>query len=58
MGWLLLLVGLSVFAVRLQHAVPAGGTLTSALLSLGLGTWFVGQWVGGNRPGRVLNIGA
>ena len=38
MGWLLLLVGLSVFAIRLQHAVPAGGTLTSALLSLGLGT--------------------
>ena len=62
MGWLLLLVGFSVFAIRLNqpgpYAVPGGGNLLSAVLALLLGVWLVGQWLGGSRLGSVVNAAA
>ena len=42
-GWLVLLVGVSVFVIRLQHAgpytFPCGGNLLGAVLALLLGGW-------------------
>ncbi len=42
-GWLLLAVGASVFAIRLQHegpyAIPRDGNLLAAVLALGFGVW-------------------
>jgi hypothetical protein len=42
-GWLMLVVGLSVFAIRLQHAgpyaFPRGGNLLAGVLALLIGGW-------------------
>ena len=59
-GWLMLLVGIAVFAIRLQHPgpydVPEGGNLLAAVLSLLLGIWLIGQWLEGHRVGGLLNV--
>ena len=48
MGWLLLVVGAGVFAIRLQHEGPYGfpqqGNLLAAVLALVGGAWLVGPW--------------
>lgn len=58
-GWLMLVVALSVFAMRLQHAgpyyAPEGGNLLAALLALALGFWLVRPWIGDPKTSRVLN---
>lgn len=47
-GGLMLLVGVSVFAIRLQHAgpyaFPGGGNLRAGVLALLLGAWLVRPW--------------
>ena len=47
-GWLLLGVGASVFAIRMQHAgpypFPGGGNLLGGVLALLLGSWLVRPW--------------
>ena len=52
-GWLMLLVGVSVFAIRLQHAgpyaLPRGGNLLAGVLALLLGGWLVRPWLGSHR---------
>lgn len=59
-GWLSLAIGLSVFAIRLQHAgpyaLPAGGNLLAGTLALALGALFVGPWLRatGSRLGSVV----
>lgn len=49
-GWLLLLVSVSVFASRLQHAgpyaPPEGGNLFAGVLALVLGVSLAGGWLG------------
>ncbi len=53
LGALLLVVGVAVFAIRLQHAgpydPPEGGNLLGGVLSLALGAWLVRDWL----PGRA-----
>ena len=48
-GWLMLLVGISVFAIRLQHAgpyaLPQRGNLLAGVLSLLLGAGLVRPWL-------------
>jgi hypothetical protein len=49
LGWLALVVGLSVFAIRLRHepyAFPERGNLLSGVLALGCGLWLVRPWLG------------
>ena len=51
-GWLALLIGVSVFAIRLQHepfALPRGGNLLSGVLVLGIGLALVRPWFGSAR---------
>jgi len=48
MGWLLLVVGVAVFAIRLQHdpfAWPRRGNLLAGLMCLGLGAGLVLPWL-------------
>ena len=49
-GWVMLLVGFSVFAIRLQHVgpyyLPRQGNLLSGVLALILGCWLVRAWLG------------
>jgi hypothetical protein len=58
-AWLMLLVGLSVFAIRLQHAgpyyLPRQGNLLSGVLALILGCWLVRAWLGTHRLGTILS---
>ncbi len=60
-GWLLLLVGISVFAIRLQHpgpyAAPGGGNLLSGVLALVFGIWLIGQWQVRGHLGTLLLVG-
>jgi hypothetical protein len=57
-GWLMLLVGVSVFAIRLQHAgpyaLPEGGNLLAGVLALLLGGWLVRPWLGSRRLAAPL----
>ena len=57
-GWLALIVGLSVFAIRLQHegpyAFPRAGNLLSGVLVLAIGVWLVGPWLRGNQLASLL----
>jgi hypothetical protein len=50
MGWILLITGLSVFAIRLQHegpyALPRDGDLRAAALALLLGGALLSNWLG------------
>ena len=52
-GWLMLLVGISVFAIRLQHAgpyaLPQRGNLLAGMLALLLGAGLVRPWFGDGR---------
>lgn len=61
-GWLMLLVGLSVFAIRLQHAgpyaFPRGGNLLGAVLALLLGGWLVRPWLGAHRMATPIRWAA
>lgn len=49
-GWVMLLVGVSVFAIRLQHegpyALPRQGNLLAGVLALALGIALVRPWFG------------
>ena len=57
-GWLMLLVGVSVFVIRLQHAgpyaLPGGGNLLAGVLALLLGVWLVRPWLGSHRLAAPL----
>ena len=56
-GWLALVVGLSVFAIRLQHepyAFPERGNLLSGVLALALGVALIRPWLGAGRPALLL----
>jgi hypothetical protein len=57
-GWLMLVVGLSVFAIRLQHAgpyaFPRGGNLLGGVLALLIGGWLVRAWLGSHRLAAPL----
>jgi hypothetical protein len=57
-GWLMLVVGLSVFVIRLQHAgpyaFPRGGNLLAGVLALLLGGWLVRPWLGSHRIAAPL----
>jgi hypothetical protein len=59
-GWLLLLVGVSVFAIGLQHAgpyaFPRGGNLLGGVLALLLGGWLARAWLGAHRLATTLGI--
>jgi hypothetical protein len=61
-GWLMLLVGVSVFAIRLQHAgpyaIPRGGNLLGGVLALLLGGWLVRPWLGDHRMAAPLRWAA
>jgi hypothetical protein len=64
-GWLLLIVGASVFAIRFQHegpyALPRGGNLAGGVLALGLGTFLARPWLGRSRwaaPLQWLGVAA
>lgn len=58
MSWLLLAIGFSVFAIRLQHAgpyaMPSQGNLRAGLLALLLGAALVRPWFGADLRGRIL----
>jgi hypothetical protein len=57
-GLLMVLVGASVFAIRLQHAgpyaFPRGGNLLSALLALVIGVMLIRLWFGARRLAKSL----
>ncbi len=57
-GWLALLVGVSVFAIRLQHpgpyVLPRHGNLLSGVLALSLGVALIRPWLGGDRLAVLL----
>ena len=57
-GWLMLIVGISVFAIRLQHAgpyaLPGGGNLLAGVLALLIGGWLVRPWLGAHRLASPL----
>lgn len=57
-GWLMLLVGVSVFVIRLQHAgpyaFPRGGNLLAGVLALVLGAWLARPWLGTHRLAAPL----
>ena len=61
-GWLLLLVGVSVFAIRLQHAgpygFPRGGNLLAAVLALLIGGWLARPSPGSQRLAAPLGWAA
>ena len=58
MGWLLLIVGVSVFAIRLRHegpyAIPRDGNLRAAVLALAMGAGLVRTWMGSDRRAQFL----
>ena len=58
MGWLLLIVGVSVFSVRLLHEGPYGfprdGNLRAAVLALAMGASLVRPWMGSDRRAQFL----
>jgi len=58
LGWLLLLVGAAVFAIRLQHAgpyaLPGGGNLFGGVAALLLGALLVGRWLDRDRSAAPL----
>jgi hypothetical protein len=57
-GWLMLLVGVSVFVIRFQHAgpyaFPRGGNLLAGVLALLLGGWLARAWLGSHRLAAPL----
>ncbi len=57
-GWLLLIVGFAVFAIRLQHegpyALPRDGNLRAGVLALLLGAGLVRPWLGAVRGAVVI----
>jgi hypothetical protein len=57
-GWLMLVVGLSVFVIRFQHAgpyaFPRGGNLLAGVLALLLGAWLARAWLGSHRLAAPL----
>ena len=57
-GWLMLLVGVSVFVIRLQHAgpygFPRGGNLLAGALALLLGGGLARAWLGAHRLAAPL----
>ncbi len=57
-GWLAVLVGVAVFAIRLQHegpyAFPERGNLLSGVLALVAGLALLGPWLGGERSTSLL----
>ena len=57
-GWVMLVVGVSVFVIRLQHAgpyaVPRGGNLLAGVLALLLGGWLARPWLGAHRLAAPL----
>ncbi len=57
-GWLALLVGVSVFAIRLQHpgpyAFPRHGNLLSGVLALLFGLALIRPWLGGDRLAMLV----
>ncbi len=57
-GWGMLLIGASVFLIRLHHAgpygFPAAGNLRAGVLSLLIGTWLVRPWLGARRFAKPL----
>lgn len=61
-GWLMLAVGVSVFAIRLQHAgpydFPGGGNLLGGVLALGLGAFLAWGPIGIGGLGAVLRWAA
>lgn len=58
MGWLLVLAGISAFAIRLQHAgpyfPPEEGNLRAALLALGVGIGLSMEWGPQRGPIKIL----
>jgi hypothetical protein len=61
-GWLALIVGLSVFAIRLQHEGPYAfarqGNLLSGVLALVLGVALIRPWFGTSRVASLLTRAA
>jgi len=61
-GWLMLLVGASVFLIRLQHAgpyaLPRGGNLLGGVLALLLGAWLARPWLGAHGLAAPLRWAA
>lgn len=61
-GWVLVLAGLAVFAIRLQHPgpypFPGGGNLRAGLLALALGAWLARDWLAESAARRALNVAA
>ncbi len=57
-GWLALIVGFSVFAIRFQHegpyAFPREGNLLSGVLALVFGVGLIRPWLGANRFASLL----
>jgi hypothetical protein len=61
-GWLMLAAGVSVFAIRVQHAgpyqAPEQGNLRAAVLALAIGILLVAPWLGRLRRGAALGLRA
>jgi len=56
-GWIVLLVGVAVFAIRLQHdpvALPRQGNLLAGVLCLACGLFLVRPWLGESATGTWL----
>ena len=57
-GWLMLLIGASVFVIRFQHAgpyqFPLGGNLLAAVLALLIGGWLSRAWLRASRFTTLL----
>ena len=58
-GWVLILAGIAVFAIRLLHPgpypFPGGGNLRAGLLALALGAWLARDWLAESGARRALN---
>jgi hypothetical protein len=61
-GWLMLLVGASVFAIRVQHAgpyaLPRGGNLLGGAFALLIGGWLASGWLAAHRTGALFRWAA
>jgi hypothetical protein len=59
-GWLMLAAGVSVFAIRLQHAgpyePPEQGNLRAGVLALAIGALLVAPWLDRLRRGAALGL--